>query len=290
MADIFISYSREDEARIMPLVSAFEAQGWSVFWDRRIPTGETWRTYIGSALRDARCIVVVWSKDSVESQWVAEEADDGRVRKILLPVMLDPVQPPRGFREIQAADISDWPGDAHSRSFAALLADLHRMLGTKPAAVPEAPPPQPAVVREHPGETPLVGHPGRRTAWLALPVLLGLGAAAYFLAGGTDDKVVDPPPVQVRPDTPRNTVNPAGAWFVVAGSFSRAEQRAAERQRIQLDRAGFNAAIIDSSDYPLLTQNLWVVGMGPFASKERANAVLARLQASVPDAYVKKGR
>lgn len=171
-----------------------------------------------------------------------------------------------------------------------MLADLHRMLGTKPAAVPEAPPPQPAVVREHPGETPLAGHPGRRTAWLALPVLLGLGAAAYFLAGGTDDKVVDPPPVQVRPDTPRNTVNPAGAWFVVAGSFSRAEQRAAERQRIQLDRAGFNAAIIDSSDYPLLTQNLWVVGMGPFASKERANAVLARLQASVPDAYVKKGR
>lgn len=290
MADIFISYSREDEARIMPLVSAFEAQGWSVFWDRRIPTGETWRTYIGSALQDARCIVVVWSKDSVESQWVAEEADDGRVRKILLPVLLDPVQPPRGFREIQAADLSDWPADPQSRNFAALLADLRRLLGTTPAAVPPTPTPQPAIVRDHPGETPAAGRPGKPIAWLALPVLLGLGVAAYFVVGRDDDKAVEPPPAQVRPDRPPDAVNPAAAWFVVAGSFSRAEQRAAERQRVVLSRAGFNAAVIDSSDYPLLAPDLWVVGMGPFASKERANTVLARVQASVPEAYVKKGR
>ena len=64
MADIFLSYSREDEARIKSLVTEFEAQGWTVFWDRRIPAGETWRSYIGTALQDARCIVVAWSQSS----------------------------------------------------------------------------------------------------------------------------------------------------------------------------------------------------------------------------------
>ena len=36
MPDIFISYSREDESRIINLVSELETHGWSVFWDRRI--------------------------------------------------------------------------------------------------------------------------------------------------------------------------------------------------------------------------------------------------------------
>ncbi|HEX8115262.1 MAG TPA: hypothetical protein VF516_46365 [Kofleriaceae bacterium] len=34
-ADIVISYAREDERRVQLLCQALEAQGWSVFWDRR---------------------------------------------------------------------------------------------------------------------------------------------------------------------------------------------------------------------------------------------------------------
>lgn len=48
--DIFISYAREDAERIAPLVTAFQDRGWSVFWDRRIPAGQTWHSYIGQAL------------------------------------------------------------------------------------------------------------------------------------------------------------------------------------------------------------------------------------------------
>ena len=33
MADVFVSYSRIDKARVAPLVAAIEAQGWSVWWD-----------------------------------------------------------------------------------------------------------------------------------------------------------------------------------------------------------------------------------------------------------------
>jgi cell division protein FtsN len=132
MADIFISYAREDETRIKELVTAFEGHGWSVFWDRRIPAGDTWRSYIGAALEEARCILVAWSQHSTSSEWVAEEADEGKRRGILVPLLLDPVQPPRGFREIQAADITGWQPGEPSQLLDQLFADITRCLQRMP--------------------------------------------------------------------------------------------------------------------------------------------------------------
>jgi hypothetical protein len=54
MADIFISYAREDWERVRPLRDVFSGQGWSVFWDLEIPPGQTWDSYIATALRSAR--------------------------------------------------------------------------------------------------------------------------------------------------------------------------------------------------------------------------------------------
>jgi len=54
MADIFISYAREDLEKVRPIVRLIEAAGWSAFWDRTIPSGMTWRQHIGRALDDAK--------------------------------------------------------------------------------------------------------------------------------------------------------------------------------------------------------------------------------------------
>jgi len=75
VSDIFLSYAREDLERVKRIVAACEAKGWSVFWDRTIPAGKTWREIIGKALDEASCVVVAWSRTSVNSRWVQEEAD-----------------------------------------------------------------------------------------------------------------------------------------------------------------------------------------------------------------------
>lgn len=129
MAYIFISYAREDEARIQPLVRALENQGWSVFWDRRIPAGQTWRSYIGKALSDASCVIAAWSRHSIVSNWVSEEAEEGKQRGVLVPVLLDAVEPPIGFRSIQAADLVDWDGTETSLTFQRLVADVAAIIG-----------------------------------------------------------------------------------------------------------------------------------------------------------------
>jgi hypothetical protein len=138
MADIFISYAREDLERVHPIVRLIESAGWSMFWDRTIPAGMTWRQYIGKALDEAKCIIVVWSKSSVESDWVIEEADDGRKRRILIPITIEDVIPPLGFRSIQHEDLSDWKGEPNHRRAKGLIKSVEGIAG-KPEKPPSAP-------------------------------------------------------------------------------------------------------------------------------------------------------
>jgi hypothetical protein len=67
MADIFISYAREDRPRVEPIAKVLKDQGWSVWWDPQIPPGRTFFGVIKEALDAAKCVVVLWSKRSIHS-------------------------------------------------------------------------------------------------------------------------------------------------------------------------------------------------------------------------------
>src|SRR5688572_21509824 len=89
MDDIFISYANEDRDRAAQLAAFLEAEGWRVWWDRRIPAGRSWRSVLEEAVDATRCMIVLWSENSVKSPWVAEEAEEARrLGKTLVPVLL----------------------------------------------------------------------------------------------------------------------------------------------------------------------------------------------------------
>src|SRR5262245_40169802 len=110
MSDIFLSYAREDESQARHLAAALEARGWSVWWDRRIPHGKDFNAYIQQQLDSAGCIVVLWSKASLASPFVRDEATEGLKDGRLVPALIEVVKQPLGFRQLQAADLSDWHG------------------------------------------------------------------------------------------------------------------------------------------------------------------------------------
>lgn len=106
--EVFLSYAREDQARASALVKRLTAHGWRVFWDRDIPAGRRYDHVISDALEAAKCVVVLWSRASVKSRWVFDEAKSGIDRDVLIPALLEDVQPPLGFRSLQCVDLQSW--------------------------------------------------------------------------------------------------------------------------------------------------------------------------------------
>ena len=139
MSDIFISYASEDIARIKPLVDALHQRGWTVWWDRTILAGKVWEREIEAALAASRCVIVAWSQASVQSDWVWTEADEGKRRSVLVPVLLDLVTIPLAFRKIQAANLVDWRGETPNAQFEEVARAITALLGSgAPPAVAAA--------------------------------------------------------------------------------------------------------------------------------------------------------
>src|SRR4051794_24771260 len=79
--------------------------------------GDHWQFVLGDAIGVARCVMVTWSHTSISSKWVRMEAEEGRRRHILVPVLIDDVVPPFPFGGIQAARLVGWAGLAGDMEF-----------------------------------------------------------------------------------------------------------------------------------------------------------------------------
>ncbi len=67
MANVFVSYARDDRARIQPLVSALEAEGLSVWWDPALIPGRRFRQMIAHELSTADAVLVIWTRQALDS-------------------------------------------------------------------------------------------------------------------------------------------------------------------------------------------------------------------------------
>ena len=180
MSDIFISYASADREHARILAQQLERLGWSVWWDRDIQAGKTFAGVIESEIDRARCVIVLWSNASVSSRWVRDEASEGLKRDVLVPVLIEQIAPPLGFRSIQAASIVGWNNDHLSPAFRELVRNLAGVLGPPPAGG------MPASDRgERPGPRPDVRE-RKRLSWLnlgaaaVLVLVIGAAGVAYF--------------------------------------------------------------------------------------------------------------
>lgn len=146
VSQVFISYANEDTAFAKRLAGAFEALGWSVWWDKQIPPGMDYAQAIEQAVTAARCIVVLWSQHAIRSRWVNTEAAVGADRHIAATVIIDQTRPdqvPFEFRRLQAVDLRDWqPGVPHPH-FDLLVRRVASILDQPPPAPPRPPDPTP---------------------------------------------------------------------------------------------------------------------------------------------------
>lgn len=169
MADVFISYASEDRERARKLASVLATHGWSVWWDRKIIAGHTFDQVIERELETARSVVVLWSKDSVASEWVRNESAVAAEKGVLVPALIDQVKLPLEFRRKQTVDLIDWDGDPAHTGLVSLFEGISSAIsGMEPLQTYT----EPAV---H-------GHRKRRWALaLAGPMAVAIGLMVYWV-------------------------------------------------------------------------------------------------------------
>jgi len=183
--NVFVSYAHEDRELTRQLVHALEHAGVNVWWDGLIAAGAQFADETERALVAASAVVVVWSRHSIASHWVRDEAAVGRDRSRLVPVSLDGTEPPLGFRQYLFIDLSKWQGKPNAPEIRAIVSAVQQP-GVTSAGTQSALPPPP------------VPRASRRSLLLAGGgiALAALGGAGWFFArsratgpAGADDGV-----------------------------------------------------------------------------------------------------
>ena len=248
MADIFISYAREDRNIVAPLTRILMNRGWSVWWDVEMIPGRRFAEAIQQELTRAKCIIVVWTSDSVKSEWVWNEAQEGKARGILLPIQFEEIKLPLGFRQMHTAKLFNWHGEEEHDDVQRLLKVVEGFCGCPPAREPVAhnTPHISTLDVFNPQENELAGIPSK----LAIPDKPSLAVLPfdnlsddpeqeYFSDGFTEDLITDLSKIsglfvisrhssfiyKGKSATTRQISQELGVRYIVEGSVRRAGDR-----------------------------------------------------------------
>ena len=149
MADVFVSYARDDEPKARQLAKALTDHGWDVWWDRHITPGHDFSEVIQHQLEHAACVVVLWSRASIASEYVRDEATVAKERDALVPALIDDVRPPLGFRQRQVANLAGWRGDLDDLNYLSLVDAINRLV-PRPVSAENSPPVTPGQPHKSP--------------------------------------------------------------------------------------------------------------------------------------------
>lgn len=164
--DVFISYSREDRSHAQRFAERLVEEGFSVWWDAALHSGETFDEVIEKSLKAAKAVVVLWSPRSVASRWVRAEATLADRNNKLVPVIIEACDRPLIFELTHTSDLSHWGGRTTDAVWRTLIKDLNRLVDRAGDAGTQAVPGKAAAAAPAPLEpapaAPAVRRPAQR--------------------------------------------------------------------------------------------------------------------------------
>ena len=181
VAEIFISYARDEQASARRVANALADAGFDVWWDAHLPAHKSYSEVIEQALAEAKAVVVLWSARAAQSQWVRAEADFARSHGKLVQAQLDSSLPPMPFNQIQCANLKGWRGAQGNPGWLKLKASVAALAAEDGASV----------LPDRPARS---GAPFGKQAWWVSAAIVGVLAIAalwlFFPRAGADAKPV----------------------------------------------------------------------------------------------------
>jgi adenylate cyclase len=190
MTDVFVSYARSDEPEAIKIAEALRSHGYQVWRDDEIPGHGAYGKVIEENLTSAKAVLVVWSAEAAQSDWVRAESDKARVAGTLIQVSIDGTLPPLPFNQIQCTDLSRWDGD--------LTSDTWRKVEKSVAALAAAP-------GHGAGNADSRAQPRPSICVLPFINMSGDPEQEYFSDGITEDIITDLSKVSALSVVARNT-------------------------------------------------------------------------------------
>lgn len=195
MADVVISYGREQEPMAANVARAAEADGYSVWWDHDIPAHRAYASLIEEKFQAAKAVIVIWSPAAVQSEWVRAEADLARSQRKLIQVSVQDTIPPLPFSQIQFAPLQAWDGSPDHPEWRRVRASLRTLCGDSA----EQPPPQPLRPPQPQRAPPRPPAPAQRQPVILIAVA---GLLAVAVIGLVVTRQPAPAPVPAQPAAP----------------------------------------------------------------------------------------
>jgi hypothetical protein len=256
VADIFISYARADIELVHRMADALESQGFSVWWDREIQPGAHWDEEIQRNIQEAKCCIVVWSRESTASDHVKAEATLARNLGKFLPVAIGAVEPPLPFASVQTENLRGWSGDTSDPSWRRVVERAHlvSMAGApRPRTPPSAalPPGGGAILRSPASygddlSSPAPARAGCRNTLLRLimmALVLAGGVAAVALLNLRED------PAKLS-GVPPSVVVQGGGVAPPANCSEGGEKASWEKAKTEKSRAAYTAYLASYPNCP----------------------------------------
>jgi len=134
MSDVFISYAHSTAAQAGIVADALKALGYRVWRDDELPVHRAYADVIAERVEAAKAVVVIWSTDAVQSEWVRSEADKARADHKLVQLNIDGAELPMPFDQIRCVDLAGWAGDADHPAWRTVVGSVAALVGA------EAPP------------------------------------------------------------------------------------------------------------------------------------------------------
>lgn len=141
MVDVFLSFASADNSRSKRIHQTLLTSGCSVsaideslaHAPLRIQAAVDLARKRGEDLRNAKCVVVLWSKAAIRRKVVIADAEQGQTRGVLVQATLDGVRPPQRFSDFPLVDLSK-EGDTNTQAVYGLAAAAKRVArGSKKA-------------------------------------------------------------------------------------------------------------------------------------------------------------
>lgn len=111
MADVFLSYKRDERSAVETIASHLRDLGLTVWFDASMSAGETFNAEIDREARAAKVVLVCWSPAARQSEWVNAEAMIGFEQKKLAACYVagpDGFSAPTPFNASHTEDLRVW--------------------------------------------------------------------------------------------------------------------------------------------------------------------------------------